>query len=341
MRVAIMGVGSLGTILGAYISKGGVNIDLIDANKEHVDALNQNGATIVGTVDLNVPVHAILPEQMEGIYDVVFLMVKQTYNKVALAQLLPYLGENSVVCALQNGVPEPSVAEVIGEERTIGGTVSWGATWIKPGVSELTSDPKKLSFEIGELDGKITDRLHTVKEILENMCETILMENLMGVRWTKLLINATFSGMSTVLGCTFGDVLYEDKALLVAKYIAKENIDVAKAAGIKMEPMQGLDLGKLYDFETIEERDANTVYYNQFFEPHKRLRASMLQDLEKGRKCEIDAINGVICDFGRKHGVETPVNDQVVRIVHGIEDGLYKSEYKNLGLIEIPEYFLN
>lgn len=341
MRVAIMGVGSLGTILGAYISKAGVNIDLIDANKEHVDELNQNGATIVGTVDFNVPVHAILPEQMEGIYDVVFLMVKQTFNKSALAELLLHLGPESVVCTLQNGVPEPSVANIIGQERTIGGTVSWGATWIKPGVSELTSNPDKLSFEIGELDGKITERLHKVKAILENMCETILMENLMGVRWTKLLINATFSGMSTVLGCTFGDVLYDENALKVVKYIAKENIECAKAAGIIMEPMQGLDLGKLYDFDTIEQRDSNTPYYYQFFEPHKRLRASMLQDLEKGRKCEIDAINGVICDFGKKYGIETPVNDQIVKIVHGIEDGLYKSEYDNLKLIELPEYNLN
>lgn len=337
MRVAILGVGSLGTILGAYISKGGVKIDLIDANKEHVDELNKNGATIVGTVDFNVPVNAILPEQMEGIYDIVFLMVKQTYNKTALAQLLPHLGPNSVVCTLQNGVPEATVSEIVGKERTIGGTVSWGATWIKPGVSELTSNPQKLSFEIGELDGKMTERLNTVKGILENMCETILMENLMGVRWTKLLINATFSGMSTVLGYTFGDILYDDEALKVVKYIAKENIDTAKAAGINMEPMQGLDLGKLYDFDTIEQRDANTPHYYAFFEPHKKLKASMLQDLEKGRKCEIDAINGVICDFGRKYGVATPVNDQIVKIVHGIEDGIYKPEYTNLKLIKIPE----
>jgi 2-dehydropantoate 2-reductase len=336
MKIAILGVGSLGTILGAFIQKGGTDIDLIDVNKEHVDALNKNGATVVGTTNFNVPVKALTPDEMEGIYDLVFLMVKQTYNKTALTQLLPHLGPDSVVCTLQNGVPEPAVAEIVGEERTIGGTVSWGATWIKPGVSELTSAPDKLSFEIGEIDGRITDRLYKVKEVLGLMCETHIMNNLMGVRWTKLLINATFSGMSTVLGCTFGDILDNKEALLVAKYIANENIHAGISAGIKMEPMQGLDLGKLLRFKTIEERDSNDETYREFFGPHRKLKASMLQDLEKGRKCEIDAINGVVCDFGRKYGVETPVNDQVVEIVRGIQDGKYEYKFSNLELIKIP-----
>lgn len=337
MRLAIMGAGSLGTILGAYIQRGGVDIDLIDVNVEHVNALNEKGATVIGTDNFNVPVKAITPDQMEGIYDVVFLQIKQTYNDVALKQLLPHLGPESVVCTLQNGVPETAVAEVVGEDRTIGGTVSWGATWIKPGVSELTSALDKVSFEIGEIDGKVTDRLLKVKEILEIMCPTFIEENLMGVRWTKLLINSTFSGMSTVLGCTYGDILDNKDALMCAKYIANENINVGIAAGIEMEPMQGLDLGKLLKFTTIEERDANDHSYEAFFGPHRKLKASMLQDLEKGRKCEIDAINGVVCDWGRKYGIATPVNDQVVEIVHGIEDGKYEYKFSNLEMMRIPE----
>lgn len=337
MRLAIMGVGSLGTILGAYIQKGGVDIDLIDVNIEHVNALNEKGAFVTGTDNFNVPVKAITPDKMEGIYDIVFLMIKQTYNDVALKQLVTHLGPESVVCTLQNGVPETAVAEVIGEEKTIGGTVSWGATWIKPGVSELTSALDKVSFEIGEIDGKVTDRLLKVKEILELMCPTFIEENLMGTRWTKLLINSTFSGMSTVLGCTYGDILDNKDALMCAKYIANENINVGIAAGIEMEPMQGLDLGKLLKFTTIEERDANDHAYEAFFGPHRKLKASMLQDLEKGRKCEIDAINGVVCDWGRKYGIATPVNDQVVEIVHGIEDGKYEYKFSNLEMMRIPE----
>lgn len=337
MRVAIMGVGSLGTILGAYISKGGVKVDLVDVNKEHVKALNEKGAKIIGTVDFTVPVNAITPDEMEGTYDIVFYMVKQTYNEAALKQLLPHLGENSTVCTLQNGVPEPKVAEVIGESRTVGGTVGWGATWIEPGVSELTSNPDKMTFDLGELDGQITERIQKIKELLELMCETIVLDNLTGIRWTKLMVNATFSGMSAALGCTFGDVLDDERALLCVKHIANESIDVARAKGIKMEPIQGFDLGTLLAFNTKEERDSKDPIYHKMWGPHRKLKASMLQDLEKGRKCEIDAINGVVCDGGKEVNVLTPVNDKVVEVVKGIQEGKYKYEFSNIEMFEIPE----
>lgn len=77
MRVAIFGAGSLGTILGAYISKAGVEIELINRNKAHVEALNTCGAKVVGTINFSQPVVAYTPEEMSGKYDVVFLMTKQ------------------------------------------------------------------------------------------------------------------------------------------------------------------------------------------------------------------------------------------------------------------------
>jgi 2-dehydropantoate 2-reductase len=337
MRVAIMGVGSLGTIIGAYAAKAGFEIDLIDANAEHVKALNEKGATVIGTVEFNHPVRAITPEEMEGTYDLVFYIVKQTYNDVALKQLLPHLGPESAVLTLQNGVPEPEVAAIVGEKRTMGGTVGWGATWTGPGVSELTSDPNNMSFEIGELNGKITDRLMKARDILESMCHVEVMENLMGIRWTKLLVNATFSGMSACLGCTFGDILDNPKAMDCVKHNANETIKLGKAANIKMEPMHGFDLGGLLSFETRAEMDSKDPIYNKMWGPHRKLKASMLQDLEKGRKTEIGAINGVVCDFGDKYGIETPVNDQVVEIVRGIETGKYNYVFDNLDLFKVPE----
>lgn len=140
MRVAILGCGAMGTVLGAYMTKNGCNVELIDSYEAHVQALNEKGAHIVGTVDFTVPVKAITPGQMEGIYDVVFLFTKQTANDEVLPNLLPHLGPDSTVCTLQNGVPEPFVAAHVGKARTVGGTVLWGATFQEPGVSELTQD---------------------------------------------------------------------------------------------------------------------------------------------------------------------------------------------------------
>jgi 2-dehydropantoate 2-reductase len=336
MSITLMGAGSLGTIIGALTVKNGVDIVLIDANKEHVDALNKNGATVTGKMELNVPVRAITPDQMSGIYDVVLYVVKQPHNEVALKQLLPHLGEDSIVCTLQNGVPEDEVAAIVGRERTIGCTVGWGATWLSPGVSMLTSEPHKMSYDIGELDGKITDRVKKVAEILKLSAPTEVVTNLPGVRWTKLLVNATFSGMSAVLGCTYGEVMDNEKALGCVSHIANETLSVTAALGINLEPIQGHDL-RILSFRNKQEMKAKFPVYKMVWGPHRMLKASMLQDLEKGRKTEIGAINGVISDYGRTANVPTPVNDKVVEIVKGIEEGKYAYSFSTLDMFELPE----
>lgn len=334
MRVALMGVGSIGTIMGAFIYKNGGEITLIDANKEHVDALNQYGATVTGKIEVNVSVKAITPDKMDGIYDIVFYLVKQTYNNSAFSQLLPYLSENSVICTLQNGVPEIAVSEVVGAKRTVGGTVGWGATWLEPGKSMLTSPFDIMTFSVGEIDGSITDRIKKIKEILDLVCDTEIVSNLMGSRWTKLLINATFSGMSVALGCTYGDVLDNPRALKCAKHIANETIRVAEAQGIIMEEFQGHDLTK-FKFDTKEQMQNNTSMYYEVFRPHRALKASMLQDIEKGRKCEIDAINGIISKKGIELGIKTPVNDKLVEIVKKMEEGELPISISNLDLLDL------
>lgn len=336
MHTAIMGAGSLGTIAGALATKNGADVVLIDVNKEHVKALNEKGATITGKLELNVPVKAILPEEMEGIYDIVMYMTKQTYNEVALKQLLPHLGPNSMVITMQNGVPEDAVAEVVGKERTLGAIVGWGATWVKPGVSMLTSEPNKMTYELGELDSSIRGRTKKAAEFLSLSGQTEIVSNLAGIRWTKLLINSTLSGMSAVLGCTFGEVLDNDKALTCVAHIGNEAILIAKARGIKMEPLQGHDL-TLLGFSNKAERAGKYPFYNAIFGPHRMLKASMLQDLEKGLKTEIDAIDGVVASWGKKAGVPTPVCDKVVEIVKGCETGKYKPGFHNLDMFEIPE----
>ena len=96
MRIAIMGAGSLGTILGAYVSKAGYDVVLIDPYQEHVDALNKDGAHVIGTVDFVQPVKAITPDQMDGVYDVVIYMAKQTYNDTAIPQIQAHIDDNSM-----------------------------------------------------------------------------------------------------------------------------------------------------------------------------------------------------------------------------------------------------
>ena len=338
MRVAIMGVGSLGTIIGALMAQKGKAVDLIDVSQENIDALNTAGATITGFIELTGPVRAYTPDKMTGKYDLVFLLNKQTTNAVVLKHLLPFLHETSIVCTLQNGIPEDGVAAVVGPERTIGGAVGFGATWLKPGVSMLTTTKEaveKFAFEIGELDGVVRPRLTQVQEYLQCVGETQILTDLMGIRYAKVLMNATFSGMSAALGCTFGEVLAHPKAMTCLAFIADECIKVSHAHGVRLARMQGENM-ETFEFQHPEEIQSKMPLYQKIWGQHVKLKASMLQDLEKGRDCEINFINGIICRKGREKNVATPFNDKVVELVseaqarRGVNDFSYLSRFDDL-----------
>ncbi|MBR4072115.1 MAG: 2-dehydropantoate 2-reductase [Clostridia bacterium] len=333
-RYAIYGAGSLGTVLGAYITKNGGEIDLINRNKAHVEALKNNGAHITGTVEMTVPVKAITPDEMEGVYDVILLMTKQLYNKEVVAFLKDYLAEKGVIVTLQNGLPEPDIAEIIGADRTMGCTVEWGATLSSPGVCTLTSEPDSLSFHMGKMDGISEEQFKMVKDLLELMCPVHEETNLLGARWSKLLINATFSGLGTVVGGTFGSVSESKAARKVAIRCMKECIDVGHAAGAEFAPVQGKDITKLFYYKNGFKRAIATMLIPIAMKKHRDIEPSMLQDLKKGKKCEIDAINGVVCEWGRKCSVATPINDRIVEIIKKSENGELKPCMENISLFD-------
>ena len=328
MNCAIYGAGAMGTVLGAYIARAGRDIDLINHNREHIAALKEKGAHIVGTVDFTQKVNALLPEEMTKKYDIILLMTKQRMNGEIVAFLKDYLKEDGALCTCQNGLPEPKIAEIIGQDRTLGCAIAWGATFRGKGVSELTSDPAALTFSLGAY-GK-GNHLQDVKELLECMGQVTVEQNFIGARWSKLLINSAFSGLSTVTGATFGEISVQKSSRRVAQAIMKECIDVAKAAGIRIEPVQGHDIVKLFDYKGKLKKALSFALIPVAMKKHARLISSMLQDLRAGKKCEIDFINGVVCEYGKKYGVPTPCNDKTVQLVHEIEEGKRPIAFENI-----------
>lgn len=332
MKYAIYGAGSLGTVLGAYLTKNNVDIELINRNKKHVEALNNNGATIKGTVNLNVKVKAITPDQMQGKYDIIFLMTKQLLNKEVVTFLKPYLSDDGVIVTFQNGIPEPGIAEIIGEEHTIGCVVEWGATLSEPGVCILTSEPDSLSFHMGKMKGVSDEKLNQVKEILEKMCPVDIEDNLIGARWSKLLINATFSGLGTVVGGTFSDVFDNSKGREIAIQCMKECIDVGHAAGATFAPVQGKDITKLFYFKNGIKKAIGKFIMPIAMKKHGAIEPSMLQDIKNGKPCEVDAINGIVCDWGKKYNIPTPINDKIVEIIKKEQSGELNLSKDNINL---------
>lgn len=332
MRVAIYGAGSLGTILGAYISKAGFDIELINRNKAHVEALQANGAQIVGTVDFTQPVKAYTPDKMSGLYDIIFLMTKQQHNAEVVTMLKDFLAPDGVLVTFQNGLPEVQIADILGEEHVLGATVAWGATMQSPGVCELTSSPDALSFSLGAISEKRNHHFDAVKSLLEAMGTVDVEENFLGTRWSKLLINASFSGMSAVLGSTFGQAASDRRSRRIVQALIKECIDVCAAGGIRIEPVQGKDIVALLDYKNPIKKAFSFFIIPIAIRKHAKLKASMLQDLEKGKPTEVDAINGAVSAFGRKVGCPTPMNDRVVEIIHDIEKGKLTPSFDNLKL---------
>ena len=333
MRFAIYGAGSLGTVLGAFITRAGVSVDLINRNMEHVDALNRSGAIIRGGLNMIVPVHAITPDEMKGEYDVILLLTKQQHNPEIVNHLKGFLSEDGILATLQNGIPEYNIAEILGPGKSMGCTVEWGATLEGPGICIFTSDPspEKLSFQTGKPADVPEHRFKRVKDLLELMGPVRVSDNFLGVRWSKLLINATFAGIGTVMGGTFGEVSIDPKARKVASRCIKECIDVARAADVTLTDVQGISISKLFYYTNPFKKMLIESIIPFAMKSNSNIEPSMLQDLKKGKLCEVEYINGEVCRWGKRFGVHTPVNDMIVNIIHAEESGRLPICRSNLG----------
>ena len=336
MRIAIYGAGSLGTVIGAFIEKNAsskgldIDLELFNRNKAHVEALNKNGAQIVGELEFVQKVKAYLPEQISGIFDYIILMTKQLDNEKVVRLLETHLSKDGAICTVQNGLPEKLIADIVGPDRTVGCTIGWGATMLGPGVSKLTSSADRLCCDIGTMDERANKHLFNIKEVLELMGPVNIKDNFLGARWSKLLINASFSGMSAVIGDSFGAVCDNKKARSCAQAVIKECIDVSRALGVKIESVQGKDIVKLFDYNNKLKKYVAFMLIPIAMKRHRNIMAGMLIDIRNNKPCEVDAINGIVCQVGKEVNVKTPYCDKIVELIHGFESGKGSPSYENL-----------
>lgn len=329
MRTAIYGAGAMGTVLGAYITAAGRQVDLITRNSGHVLAMKKNGAHIVGTVDFTVPVTALTPAEMQGKYDLIFLMTKQRENRDICAFLKDYLADGGVICTMQNGLPEPVVAAAIGEERTMGCAVGWGAVLKGEGCAELTSSPQSLTFSLGAMTEN--PRLGDVKELLSCMGR-VETEELLPARWAKLAVNSAFSAVSAITGLTFGQAASDKLGAPVILKLLNEAFAAAEASGVKPAKIQGHDLAKIFKCGGGIKKFIALKLLPKAIKNHKNLVSGMYFDLKAGKKCDIDFINGVVASVAEKFGSQADYNLKALEIARRIERGELEICRENLSL---------
>ena len=334
MKYAIYDAASMGIVLGAFISYSGVDIELINRNEHTVSSILSKGISVTGKANFSTKAKAILPNEMEGEYSVIFLMTKHLYSDVVVKELKNFLSKDGVIVSLQKGIPEPAIAEIIGPEHTMGCIADWNATLTGPGESTLLTDRENVSFRIGRMEGVPDEKVEEVKGLLEKMGPVTVEEDFIGVRWSKLLINATFSGIGTVMNCTYADVVNDKFARKVALKSILECIYVAAAAGVTIAPIKGKELKKVFNCSNSFKKSKALKAVPTLVEDRLAHVPGMLQNLRSGKTSGVDNVNGVVCKYGKEYNIPTPVNDKIYEVIQKVEEGKLPYDKENILLFD-------
>ena len=332
--VAISGCGAIGGIMGGFIWDKEDTV-LICKNPELVQAIRTHGLEVNGVRGkhkFTPRAYAFFSDQRDK-FDIIFLTMKATSVVEAAKDAVKYLNPDGVIVTMQNGIVEDMVADEIGKDKIIGGIVGFGGTMLGPGVVDMTS---KGEFIVGELNGEITERVKTVQYLLNFVAPTRITSNILGAEYSKLLINACITTMGAASGLYLGEMLKRKDFRRIFSEIFYEGVKVADAKGLTLEKVSGAPVRTFAPSEKM--RNGEALFEKLFKDTlikivgwkYRKLKSSSLQSLERGRKTEVDFINGVIIKFGKEVGVDTPINDKIVKIIHEIEEGVRKIGTENL-----------
>ncbi len=332
--IAIAGCGAIGGIIGGFVWDKEDTV-LICKNPEITQAIRTHGLYVKGVRGnwrFTPRAYANFSDQREK-FDIIILTMKATAVYDAAKDALNYLKPDGFMVTFQNGIVEDKLLEIVPEEKLIGGIVGFGGTLLSPGVVEMTSRGELI---IGERNGKVTERVKELQRILNYVTPTRISENIWGAKYSKLLINACITTMGAVSGLYLGEMLRRKEFRKIFGEIIYEGVKVAQARGIKLEKISGVPIDKLAPSENDRKKGFT---FSRFLKDtiiraigwrFRRLKSSSLQSLERGRKTEVDFINGTIVKYGKEAGVPTPVNEKIVKMVHEIEDGIRKISPENL-----------
>ena len=298
-----MGAGAMGCLYGGHLAEAGVDVSLVDVWREHVDAINAKGLHMTGVSgDRVVHVPATTDPETVGVVDLVLLFVKSYDTAQAVRDSCSLIGGDTCVLTLQNGLGNlEAITEAVGAGRALGGTTSHGSTLICPGEIRHAGVGPTV---IGTLDGGSRSMAETAADMFNGAgLQTRVSGDVRGDIWGKVLVNLGINALTALTGLRNGQLLEVPELRRLMRLAVEEGMRVAEADGVDLGPLDHV----AHVYTVAEATGVN--------------RSSMLQDVDRGRRTEIDALNGAVVGLGEKRGVETPVNRALTALVKGLEHG--------------------
>jgi 2-dehydropantoate 2-reductase len=301
MKTVIVGAGAIGSLFAYFLARGKKDVAILDKYPDRAEFINREGIHVEGiSGEHKVKVKAYSDPAKIDKADVVMICVKAPDTSEAVREILPLLKTDSMVVTLQNGLGNVErIAEIVGEDRTVGGTTAQGATLLESGHIRHAGEGETI---IGEMSGKITDRLLALKNHLADCRIAVsVTDNLESLIWSKLVINVGINALTAITHLKNGELVNYDGTRFVMTQAVKEALEVIREKGIKL----------LYDnpiekVESVCRATAGNV-------------SSMLQDVLRKKKTEVAYINGAIVREASKMGLRAPVNAVLERLVLTIE----------------------
>jgi len=335
--ILIWGAGAIGGILGAYWARAGIPVLMVDIVEQHVQACRTAGLNITGPVEaFRQVVPCVMPAELSGRYSTIVLAVKAQATDAAMRMLAPHLSDDGYVLSAQNGLNELAIARVVGEKRTMGCFVNYGADWLGPGEVLFGN---RAAVVVGEVDGSVRDRTRRMHELL-SMFEpnAVLTDNIWGYLWGKLAYGAMLFA-TALTPDSMSDNFADPRRFVVFDRLAREVMAVAAARKVTPVGFNGFNPA-CFAPGALEQGACDSIAALAEFNRHTaKTHSGIHRDLAvRKRKTEVDPQIGVIAELGAEAGIDTPVIRRLVELVHDIEDGRRPMAYATFSeLIDVCE----
>jgi len=337
-RIVVVGAGAIGGYTGGNLAHNGFDVTLVDPWPEHVEAIRKDGLSLEGiTAEESVvarPKTLHLTElqhfSKERPIDIAFISVKSYDTEWAATMIRQYLAPTGYVVSLQNCINEERIAGVVGWGRTVGAIAAiLSAELYAPGKIRRTgakNPPGHEVYRVGEVHGRMTQRIEELGAMIRTVDTCKVTDNLWGERWSKLCVNGMHNGVSAASGLSGNDMRQDERVRRVIIKLGGEAVRIGQALGYRLEDIAGQDSETLArasegDRAALDSVESLMLALRNSQQRSEHQRPSMGQDMAKGRRTEIDFINGVIVERGREIGLPAPTHEKLIAAVKRVELG--------------------